>query len=420
MIKRNSNFKYDVAVIGAGPAGLMAAITASNNGAKVIVLEKNRQPGLKLLITGGGRCNVTNYLEDYQLLAKNYGKNGSFLLSAFSKFGPSEVVDFFENLGVKTKIEKNNQVFPVSNQSREVLKSLTDELSFKGGIIKTSAVVKKIVSKNKIIQKIVLNDGEEVIARNYILATGGKSYAATGSTGDGYGWLKSLGHRITPLSPVLSPILIEEKNIADLEGLSFSEIKISLFKQEKRVISLLGDCIFTASGLSGPLIFSLSRYVGSSLKGDRLVIDLMPNLNQEQLDRKLQKLFSDYGQKFIKNILTEIVPPKLIPTLMWWLDLTAEEKGNAVTKAERQKLGYFLKNWSFHIKGLAAYEKAMVTAGGLDLKEIDPKTMRSRLIYNLFVAGEILDLDGPTGGFNLQICWSTGRVAGENASIFTD
>lgn len=408
--------KYDLAIIGGGPAGLMAASRASMLGAKVILLEKNQQPGIKLLATGGGRCNITNYIEDYKLLAASLGKDGRFLLSAFSRFGASAVVNFFEALGLKTKIEKNNQVFPLSDKARDVLKILVDSIIDNGGEIKTNASVKEIIAAQGKIEKLILSSGQEISARNYVLATGGQSYPSTGSTGDGYKWLKSLGHNIIAPRPALTSINVQEKIIKNLEGLSLSKIEFRLFKDNKKFISVSGDIMFTASGLSGPASLNLSRYLDNKFKNYRLELDFFPDLNDLELHKKLQQIFFAHGQKSLKNSLSELLPPKLIPVIIKLSQLEADKKVSAITKEERQALVNFLKNWSLAISGIGGFEKAMLTVGGLDLKEVDPKTMRSKIISNLFIAGELLNIDGPTGGYNLQICWSTGYVAGESAA----
>lgn len=408
--------KYDIAIIGGGPAGLMAASRASQSGAKTILIEKNKQPGLKLLITGGGRCNITNYADDYQSLAARLGKNNKFLLSALSKFGAREAVDFFESRGLKTKVEKNNRVFPASDKSQDVLRALTNYIINNGGKIKTGETVKSITAHGNQIKKIILADGQEIIANNYILATGGQSYPITGSTGDGYRWLKSLGHNITPTRPALVPIVIKEKFIKNLEGLSVSNIGLSLYKDNKKVISLTGDIIFTADSLSGPAALDLSRYLDRRLDNFKLELDFISGSSELELDKKLQTLFAAHGQKSLKNSLLDLLPPKLVPVVVGLIRMAPDKKVNSVSRAERQWLVKLLKHWPLTITAIGGYDKAMITGGGLDPKEVDPKTMRSKLIANLFIAGELLDIDGPTGGYNLQICWSTGYVAGESAA----
>lgn len=405
----------DIIIIGGGPAGLIAACRASELGAKVVLLEKNKQPGLKLLITGGGRCNITNYLEDYKELANYYGQNGRFLLSAFSKFGAIETINFFEEKGIKTKVEENKRVFPVSDKARDVLEVLSKHILKNKGEIKTSATVKKIVVKDNLIKKVILTNGEELSAKNYILATGGKSYPLTGSTGDGYHWLKIFGHNIIKPRPGLTPIVIKDFFIKNLEGLSLSGIKLSLFENDKKIISVNGDIIFTARGVSGPAVLHLSNYLGKT-NNHYLLIDLFSEIKEVDLDKNLQELFKTHGKKDFQNVLLTLIRPKMLPVIIKLGNFQKNKKVSLISKDERKVLVNLLKNFKLNILNIESFDKAMVTIGGLDLREVDPKTMHSKLISNLFIAGELLDLNGPTGGYNLQICWSTGYVAGEEAT----
>ncbi len=404
----------DIIIIGGGPAGLMAACRASELGAKVVVLEKNKQTGIKLLTTGGGRCNITNFIENYKDLANCYGKNGRFLLSAYSKFGVTELLNFFKERGIDTKLEKNNQIFPVSDKARDVLNSLTNFIIKNKGEIKTEANVKKIVIKNKKIEKIILNNGEEMSAKNYIIATGGRSYPLTGSTGDAYAWLKNFGHKITKLQPGLAPISLKDFFVKDLEGLSLSGVKLNLIEDNNKLITISGDIIFTANGISGPAALNLSSHIKAG-SNSLVEIDFFPEQSELELDKNLQNLFSSKGQKDFKNILSELLKPKLSPVIIKLGNFDETKKANSITKDERKALLKLLKHFSLNILKVASYDKAMITVGGLDIKEVDPKTMQSKIISNLYLAGELLDLNGPTGGYNLQMCWSTGYVAGESA-----
>ncbi len=406
--------KYDLAIIGGGPAGLMAAWHASKNGRQVILLEKNQRLGLKLLTTGGGRCNLTHNIPDHRLLAANFGPQGRFLLSAFSRFGVLETMAFFEAQGLKLKTENTNKVFPVSNLALDVLQVLIDGIQAQGGIIETECEVKDFVLDGDTIEKVVLTTGEEISADNFLIATGGLSYPGTGSTGAGYEWLKKMGHTITPLSPALTPILVREEFVSYLEGLSLENIKVSLYDKNKKVAKEQGPIIFTASGLSGPATLNISRHLDyKSAQSYSLELDLQPGKTLEDLDRELLALVTG-NNKFLRNSLEGVLPERMVGAVLNISKISPEKLANNLSKLERQALARTMKTLRLEVKSVEGFERAMVTRGGLELKEIDPKTMKSKLISNLYVAGEILDLVGPTGGFNLQLCWSTGFVAGES------
>jgi len=407
---------YDVAIIGGGPAGMMAAIRAGELGARVLLLEKTNRLGTKLLITGKGRCNITNQTESDREMIEAFGKNGKFLFSALKKFGVEDVINFFETSGVKTKVERGARVFPDSDQSRDVLDALLLNLKKSKVEIKLDSAVKEIIVKENKIEKIKLFGGKEIIADKYIIATGGKSYPATGSTGDGYAWLAKLGHTINPLSPALVPIVIKEKIVAELEGLSLKNVEISLYQDGKKIDSRFGEAIFTADGMSGPIIIDLSGVIGKNLNGKlKLSIDFKPALDFPTLDLRLQKDFTEQNKKTFKNCLNDLLPQKLIPVIIDLSGIDPEKKAGAITRDERKKLLHLLKEFSLTVKSLDGYDHAIITSGGVATSEVDPKTMQSKIISNLFLAGEILDLHGPTGGFNLQQCWSTGFAAGEGA-----
>jgi len=407
---------YDVAIIGAGPTGLMAALRASELGAHVILIEKNKRLGIKLLLTGGGRCNITHYGLTPKIFSEQFGLNGRFLLSAFNKFGADEIIEFFENNSLKTKIEKDDQVFPQSDRAQDVLDILLKLIKSRKGDIKTNAIVEKIIFSDGKINGLTLENGENISARNYVLATGGKSYPGTGSSGDAYQWLKDLGHSIVPLRPVLTPINLKEKFVQELEGLSVQAGKISLFKNDKKITNLVGDFIFTSSGISGPAVFSLSRYLDMSLGEYQIILDFFPELNTSEFDHKIQELINKNSNKLFKNIFDGIVAPKLLPVILKLAHISPEKKSNEISRLERQIFINNLKNISLNIKNIGGFDQAMLTAGGVNLKEVNPKTMQSKIIPNLYLAGELLDLDGPTGGYNLQVAWSTGYIAGESAA----
>ncbi len=406
--------KYDVAIIGGGPAGMMSAIWASEKGARVVLLEKNNSLGVKLLITGKGRCNITNYREDERELIGKYGDKGKFLFSSFFAFGVQDVLDFFKDLGVDTKVERGNRVFPVSDRSQDVLNALLRKLRDNNVQIKTNKAVQKIVKKNDIIEKIVLFDGENIYANKFIVATGGKSYPTTGSNGDGYLWLKKLGHTIIKPRPILTPIICRENFIKDLEGLSLKNIKIKLLKDNKKINSLFGEALFTRNGMSGPVILNLSRDIMESDKEKyQLAIDFKPALSMEMIEKRILRDFQQFNNKQFKNSLTKLLPQKLIPIIVRLSKINPNKQVNLITKAERKRLLELFKNFPLEVVKLYGFEKAIITKGGVNLKEVNPKTMQSRIVDNLYLVGEILDLDGPTGGYNLQICWSTGYIAGQ-------
>lgn len=406
--------KYDIAVIGGGPSGMMAAFRAGELGAKVVLLEKNSQLGVKLLSTGGGRSNITN-LKNCRDLASAFGTQGKWLLSGLSKFGPVELLDFFNSRGLKTKVEDNDRVFPKSNSAHDVLNILISALESSRVDIKFKAEVKSVIKTKNSIKKIILADGREVLADKFIICSGGKSYPATGSTGDAYKWLKQLGHQVIPLHPALVPIILQDKFVKDLEGLSLSEAKISGYLDNKKLWSTSGPIIFTGNGLSGPAILNISHLVGrANQKNLQIKIDFLPDLDFSELDLKLQAEFSS-GNKMLKNTLSQLVPPKLVDTLIRLAGLSPQKKTNLISREERKTLAHLLQEFTLTVFGLPGYDRAMVTSGGVDLKEVNPQTMQSKIIDNLYFAGEILDLNGPTGGYNLQLCWTTGYLAGENS-----
>jgi len=407
---------YDIAIIGGGPAGMMAAARAGAKGARVILLEKNSDLGTKLLLTGGGRCNLTNDIPDPKDFVARLGKEAKFLLSALHQFGVRETLEFFHSRGLRTKVENNGRVFPVSDRAGDVLQVLIKELKKYQVAVRTKSQVKEIVVEDNKIVKLVLADGEEILARNFIIAAGGQSYPQVGATGDGYQWLAEMGHTIIPTRPSLTPLLVEEGFMKDLEGLSLGEAKLNLYQDAKKIISVTGDIVFTATGLSGPGAQDLSRYINPKDKKDLyLEIDFLAQLESSVLDKQLQEIFRA-GKKLAKNSLAGLVPPKAVSVLLELAKIDSEKKSGEVSREERLALAKLLKKFKLKIKGLVGFDRAKVTAGGVALGEIDPRTMRSRMVSNLFVAGELLDLTGPTGGFNLQIAWTTGYVAGESAA----
>lgn len=408
---------YDLAIIGGGPAGLMAGNRASELGAKVILIEKNERLGTKLLLTGHGRCNLTNKIDDHKILADRYGRNGKFLLSGFSKFDADDAIAFFNKHGVATKMEDGNRILTKSDRASDILNALTKDLKNNQVEIKLNSTVKNIIATNKKITKIILSNGEEIISKKYLIATGGKSYPLTGSTGDAYAWLKKLGHTIVKPEPALTPIILQEKFISSLEGTSVRAIKLMLEENNKIITEETGDLIFTKNGISGPATINLSLAIAGKIKNNtrKIAIDFLPLRIEKELELDFQKLWQQ-SNKTIKNYLATIVPPKLADLILKLTKINPAKQANSITRAERKLIISLLKKFTVTIVKLSDYNQAMITAGGVKLNEVDPKTMRSKIIENLYLAGEVLDLAGPTGGFNLQICWTTGFIAGENAT----
>jgi len=396
---------------------LMAAGRVGELGKKVVLLEKNKKPGRKLVLTGKGRCNITNAEFDLRRLVANYGKKGQFLFRAFYNFGPQKTIEFFEKWGLKTKVERGKRVFPLSDDAGDVLKAFVRYL-LKGRVkIVYSAEVIDIISKKHHINKLILKEGGTVMAKNYILCTGGKSYPATGSCGDGYKWAQNLGHRIEELSPALVPLKIKEKWVSDLQGLSLKNVEVAVLQKNEKKESVFGECLFTHFGLSGPIILDVSGQVGALLKeaAVEISLDLKPALDFMTLDKRLQRDFQKYHNKLFQNSLDDLLPQKLIPVIVKFSGIDPLKKTIYVTKEERHGLVRLFKNLKMTVGGLLGFESAIITSGGVSLKEIDDKTMKSKIVDNLFFAGEIIDVHGPSGGFNLQICWSTGYLAGEHA-----
>jgi predicted Rossmann fold flavoprotein len=421
---KNNQEKFDVAVIGGGPAGMMAAGRAAEMGARVVLLEKNESLGKKLLITGKGRCNLTRNEVDLKEIVSQFGKNGKFLFSSLAEFGPREVMKFFEDRKLPVKTERGGRVFPVSNKSYDVLRVMEEYLKKNKVKILFGSEIVGFKSDGKKIKGVKLKHekgkpGRKIVtADKFILCTGGKSHPTTGSTGDGYQWVKYLGHTIIAPAPALVPIKTKETWVKEVQGLSLKNVEISLIQNGKKQDSRFGEMLFTHFGLSGPIVLDISKYAGElAAKGEVVVsIDLKPALNAEQLDTRLQRDFKDNGKKDFVNYLPELLPQKMIALMISLSGIDPRKKINVVTGAERKKLVGLLKDLRLTFDGTVGFAQAVVTSGGVNLKEVDSKTMRSRIVDNLFFAGEILDVDGPTGGYNLQICWSTGYAAGTYAA----
>ena len=407
-----------VIIIGGGAAGMMAGIAAAENGNEVHLFEKNEKLGKKLFITGKGRCNITNAC-DMEELMKQIVTNPRFLYSAFHTFDNMATMDFFERIGLSIKTERGMRVFPQSDHSSDVIKVLQHYLEQLGVHIYLNTEVKQVVTDNHCFQKIIYGTKNESMHGDAcIVATGGLSYQSTGSTGDGYRIAKQLGHTITKLSPSLVALNIKEEFAPRLMGLTLKNIELTLLQGKKVLYSDMGEMLFTHFGISGPLVLSASSYTAAEIiKGNELpvvVIDLKPALTQEQLDARLLSDFEAAKNKSFKNALDKLLPQRMIEVIVELSKIDPEKKVNTISKEERKQLGYLLKHFTMHITGLRDYKEAVITKGGISVKEIVPSTMESKLVSGLYFAGEVLDVDAMTGGFNLQIAWSTGYAAGSS------
>lgn len=401
-----------VIVIGAGPAGMMAALQAAKKH-EVILLDGNERIGKKLFITGKGRCNVTN-AKDISEFFEYIPGNPHFLYSSLYSFTNEDTMNFFENEGIKLKIERGDRVFPESDKSSDIIRGLSNALSRTNVKIRLNSKVTNVKFKDKKITALEINN-EEIISGDYfIIATGGASYPLTGSRGEGQKFAKMVGHNIMPLTPALVPIEVTDEKIKDLMGLSLKNVEVTIKENNKKVVyKNFGEMLFTHFGVSGPLILSGSRFIEKG-RNYKLHIDLKPALNLGELDKRIQKDFSKYINKDFKNSLDELLPQKLIPFIIEVSGISENKKVNEITKEERKQLVKVIKDLNFEIKGLRPLAEGIVTAGGVDIKEIDPSTMKSRIIDNLSFAGEVMDVDAFTGGYNVQIAFSTGFIAGSN------
>lgn len=406
-----------IIVVGAGAAGMLAAIYAARNGHEVLLLEKNDKAGKKLYITGKGRCNITNACEMEDLF-KNVMSNPKFLYGAFYGYSNYDVIDFFEQLGLKTKIERGGRVFPESDKSSEVIGVLLKELKRLQVDIRYQCEVEQILTEDSAVKGVLIKKTQEKLsADNVIVATGGLSYPSTGSTGDGYRFAKSMGHSVTKLSPSLVPVNIKEiELVKELQGLSLKNIEITVTSQNKVIYSDFGELLFTHFGVSGPVILSASSYLVPYMgqKDLTLSIDLKPALTKEQLDTRILRDFDEFKNKQYKNALDQLLPRKMIQVIIALSKIDPEKKVNLITKEERKRLVDTLKAMILSIDRLRDYNEAVITKGGITVKEINPSTMESRLISGVYYIGEVLDLDALTGGFNLQIAWSTAYLAGNS------
>lgn len=440
----------DIVVIGAGPAGMMASIVAAKAGHQVTLLEKNEKIGKKLFITGKGRCNVTNACEIEDLFS-NVMEHDKFLYSAIYGFDNQAVMQFFENAGCKLKIERGQRVFPESDHSSDIIRALDSQMKLAGVKLLLNREVdsiltqkmdeeqnlqentkeqepndkykKKKINKNKkkqtaVVIGVKLKKGEIISAQRVIVATGGISYVLTGSTGDGYRFAKECGHSITELSPALVPFQVKEDWCKELQGLSLRNVTATVEVEGKKIYSDFGEMLFTHYGVSGPLMLSASSYYVHKAKGKqaKLYIDLKPALSKEQLDKRILREFDENKNKQFKNAITSLFPAKLLPIIPMLAKINPDKKVNEITKEERECFVEVIKHMELTITGLRDYNEAIITKGGVNVSEISPSSMESKLVKGLYFAGEVLDLDALTGGFNLQIAWSTGYLAGISAA----
>lgn len=402
-----------VAVVGGGAAGMMAAIVAARNGHKVQLFEKNEKLGKKVYITGKGRCNITNAADLEQIFA-NVVTNRKFLYSAFYGFDNQQTIQFFEELGVRTKIERGERVFPVSDKSSDVIQGMQRELNRLGVKLSLQTEVVGIKQTDGQVEGVLLADGKFVSAGAVIVATGGLSYPSTGSTGDGYRFAKDMGHTVTKLSPSLVPFQIKEEFVREMQGLSLKNVALKLYAGKKKIYDDFGEMLFTHFGVSGPLILSASSFVSKYIDKQEitLVLDLKPALSSEQLDARIVRDFSEMQNKQFKNGLDKLLPKKMIPVVLSLSEIDPNKPIHSVTKEERQRIVELLKGMELHLERLRGYNEAIITKGGVSVKEINPGTMESNLVKGVYFVGEVLDLDALTGGYNLQIAWSTAYAAG--------
>ncbi len=403
-----------VIIVGGGAAGMLAAIAAGNIGHKVSIYEKNEKLGKKIYITGKGRCNITN-ASDMDELFKNVIKNNKFLYSAFYTFTNDDIVTLINEMGVPTKVERGNRVFPVSDKSNDVIIALTKKLKELNIDIHLTSPVKNIIVKDEIAVGITLANGEKVFGDDVIVTTGGFSYQTTGSNGDGYKFAKSMGHSVTKLYPSLVPYNTNEDFVLLLQGLSLKNIQATFYVNDKKVYSDFGEMLFTHFGVSGPVVLSSSSYLTEYIDGRNnvyMTIDLKPALSENDLDERITRDFNNNINKAFRNSLNELLPKKLIPVIIKLSNIDEFKKVNEITKEERHKLVMLLKGIKVTINSTRGFNEAIITRGGINVKEINPSTMESKKIHNLFFAGEVLDIDALTGGYNLQIAYSTGYLAG--------
>ncbi|MFC1600710.1 NAD(P)/FAD-dependent oxidoreductase [Patescibacteria group bacterium] len=409
----NMSIVYDVIIVGAGPAGMMAAISAKRGGNDVLLLEKNSSPGVKLLLTGKGRCNLTTTREVPDII-EAFGKNGKFLYGSLSRFSNEDVLEFFETRGIGLKVERGQRVFPKSDKSTDILRCLTKELGNKRVRVLYNILVKSIKKDHDIFE--VVAKGDTYKTNNVIIATGGMSYPHTGSSGDGYKFAKELGHKIISPIPALTPLISNDKNIPSISGLSLKNVEISFSTNENVFAKEFGEMLFTHKGISGPIVLKCSRQVYEHLNLGEIVkckIDLKPRLSKKVLKERIVREIKEAPKKEYKSLLEKLLPKSLVSYAANLTQIDIHKQGSTLTSRQMGSLINFLKDFQITIERVESIKRAIVTHGGVDIKEIDPKTMQSKIVEGLYFAGEIICLDGPTGGYNLTKAFSTGHVAGQ-------
>lgn len=409
-----NHFMRKIIIIGGGAAGLIASATAAKRGEDVTVIEKNSRPARKVMITGKGRCNVTNACFDLDDLINSVVTNKRFMYSAFSSFMPYDTIALIEEMGVPTKIERGNRVFPESDKAVDIVDALVKNAK-QSGVKFVQGTVTSFNTENNVIKSVNLADGTIVDGDAFAICTGGMSYQSTGSTGDGYKLAESVGHSVTDIEPALISLVASNGFVPKLQGLSLRNISIKLLDGEKEIYSDFGEMLFTHYGVSGPVILSASSHMTHPKEHNyKIVIDLKPALDEQTLDKRIQRDFAENTNKDFINSLSKLLPNKLIPVIVKLSGIEPSEKVNQITKPQRQNLVHLLKNFTVNISDFRPINEAIITSGGVDVKEINPKTMGSKIIDNLFFAGEVIDVDAYTGGFNLQVAFSTGYLCGMN------
>lgn len=405
----------EIVIVGGGAAGMLASIFASRPGHRVHVFERNEKLGKKLFITGKGRCNITNACDAGELM-NGVISNGKFLYSAFAGLSNQDTIALFNGLGVRTKVERGNRVFPVSDHSSDVIRALEKRMKELGVRIHLKSRVKRVCVEDNRVTGVILENGANIPADRVLIATGGVSYPVTGSTGDGFTFARELGLKVTNLQPSLVPMETEESYITDMQGLSLKNVELKLIQKNKVIFREFGEMMFTHFGITGPLVLTASAKVGKRLeKGPfKAAIDLKPALSEEQLDKRLLRDFAENQNRQFKNVLGGLLPSKMIPSILSLSPVSGETPVHEIEKGQRLAFVKLLKAFPFTVTGLRGFEEAIITRGGVSVKEVDPGTMQSKKISGLYFAGEVLDLDAVTGGYNLQIAWSTACAAAKH------